>query len=196
MLCAMTAIRETAKSKTQPRRGWRAAMLLALCLAAAICPLVSAAVMAFHYDARSQIAFINAGSLTALFVSPLVALRSGKLRDFLVGPAVGLLAGFLDLKAMLWLCTTMGWSVIAAASLPVWGATLGLWIACGRKNWPGRTAVFAAIVIADLAARLLWMKLSPSIIFGDLELADWQWLIEAFVYSPVAVLLVLLAGRR
>lgn len=140
---------------------------------------------------------MNAASMTALLASPLVAFRTGRLRDLLIGPALGLAAGFLDLQAMLWLYAA-GCSINVAASVPVWGGILGLWIASGKQQWFSRLVVFSTITMSDLLMRIAWQVIWPRVLLSELDLEglwDWQWLLEAVVYVPVAVLSVLLASR-
>ncbi|HWB12240.1 MAG TPA: hypothetical protein VG826_23635 [Pirellulales bacterium] len=182
----------------EPRRLRRVAVVLLLAALAAVCPFLSAVVLASTGAKGSPSDWMNAGSITALFLAPLVALRTGRLRDFLIGPTVGLLAGFLDWRAMLWLYSTARWSVTVASNVPVWGGVLGLWIASGRRSWLGRGVVLSAIVAADLAMRVAWRVFWPKVWdhdFGSFELWERQWLIEAVVYSPAAVFSVLLASR-
>ncbi|HVX16138.1 MAG TPA: hypothetical protein VHC22_33440 [Pirellulales bacterium] len=197
----MTAIRDLSLGEKKPRRLLGVVGVLVLATLAAICPFLSAAVIHFSDVEMPQRQWMNAGGLTALLVSPLVALRTGRLRDFLVGPTVGLLAGFLDLKAMLWLYTTStaDWSIAAATNAPVWGGICGLWVASGRRHWLGWGATCLAIMSADLAMRLAWSVCGPILYdktfdVDTIELWQWWWLIEAVVYSPAAVLMVLLAG--
>lgn len=162
-------------------------------LAAAACPLMSAVILVLADDTGTDSAFLNAGSMTALLLAPLVVLRTRRLPDLLIGPTLGLLAGFLDLKTMLWLYTTAGWSLAATALVPVWGGTLGLWIGSNRPTWRSRIAVFAVVAVTDAGGRLMWMKLGAPLVIGDDMLAEWQWLIEALAYSPASVMVVLLA---
>jgi hypothetical protein len=178
----------------RPRHLLRALALMALCIAAILCPLLSAVAIMVAGDSPSQSAFINAGSLTALFLSPLIAVRTGRLRDFFVGPVFGLIAGFLDLEAMLWLYGA-GCSISVAACVPAWAATLALWTASARRCFLNSLLVFAVIVFADVASRIFWVLFGPPIVFGESVLVEWQELIEALVYAPAAFLTVLLAHR-
>lgn len=194
----MTETQGLPRGEKQPRRLLRVTIVVILATLAGICPFLSAVVIAFTDAETSPGHWMNAGSLTVLLLTPLVTLRTGRLRDLFIGPTVGLLAGFLDWKATLCLYGAARWSVTAAASVPVWGGIVGLWIASGRRSWLGRGVVFSAIVAADLAMRIAWRVFWPNVWhseFGSVELWEWQWLIEAIVYSPAAVLSVLLASR-
>ena len=182
------------RGKKTRRAVMRAAITGALCMIAGSCPILSAEIVRLAGGGTAS-EFLNAGSVTALLITPLVALRTGQLRDLLFGPTFALVAGFLDLKAMVWLYAVAGCSLAVAGTAPVWGATLASWTASTRRSWRGRVLVFLAIVIADAAGRVLWMTLGAIVVLDHHALAEWRWLLEGLAYSPAAILIVLLAAR-
>jgi hypothetical protein len=166
----------------------RKVALFSLCLLASVAPLFAALLFEVcpePYDAQP---ILTVGGLAAMAICPIVAFRTGRLRDLLLSPMVGVLAGLLDLRVMLWLDAVAGWPVAWASLMPNWGTVIGAWVALGRKSFAARMIVLAFIVLADGAARASWRSVSES-------WPDCPWLWEGMVYSPAAALAVLLAVR-
>lgn len=171
-----------------------AAILLALTLLTCFLLLVAEALTYADSASMDRHGFINLGSLTALLISPLVAFRTGRLRDYFWGPCVAFLAGYLDLQVVLWLFGSADWPAAFAAIVPTWGVVIGLWVAQSQCRVMRRRATFAAIVLADVGARAIW-TFDVGAAFDGRLLSDWSWLAEPIVYAPPAVLGVLLARR-
>ena len=177
------------------RRSARFAFALAaLCFLAALSPVVARLALEICSEPPEPRPYWNQGSLAAMFFCPLVALRTGRLRDLLLGPFVGLLAGALDLQAMLWLYRSANWSVLAVSLAPVWGCCIGGWVAFGQPNLAKSVVSFTAIVLADIGGRLLWRRLYEWEAWHSI-VRDWAPLLEPFAYSPTAIVAVLLAQR-
>lgn len=172
-----------------------AAMLLALTLLTCFLLLVADELTYADSASMDRHEFINLGSLTALMISPLVAFRTGRLRDYFWGPCVAFLAGYLDLHIVLWLFGSADWPLAFAAIVPTWGGVIGLWVARSQCTPPRRIAAFAVIVLADLGARAIW-TFDIGMAFDRRLLSEWSWLAEPMVYALPAVLAVLLAGRN
>lgn len=177
------------------RRSARSAFALAaLCFLAALSPVVARLALEFFPEPPEPRPYWNQGSLAAMFFCPLVALRTGRLRDLLLSPFVGLLAGALDLQAMIWLYRWAGWSVLAASLAPVWGCCMGGWVALGQPSRARSGLPFTALVLADVAGRLVWRGLCESGAWCSF-VGDWAPLLEPLAYMPTAILAVILAQR-
>lgn len=186
---------EKQRCLSRRRRLARSAFALAaLCFLAALSPVVARLALEVCPEPPEPRPYWNQGSLAAMFFCPLVALRTGRLRDLLLSPFVGLLAGYLDLEATLWLYRSANWSVLAASLAPVWGCCIGGWVAFGQSSRARSALSFAALVLADLAGRLVWRGLCESVVWCSL-VRDWSPLLEPFAYSPTAIVAVLLAQR-
>ena len=140
----------------------------------------------------SAVEMVSVGIPAGMVVAQLVGLRSLGLAGVLIGPFAGFAAGFLGLKLFSWLYGA-GVPLHWVALLPVWGALLGVWCAAPqRKVWP-IILVAAAAAAVDLASRGTSSLLMVSDSVQRVARGNWRWLIESLVYSPPAILVVLLA---
>ena len=112
-----------------------------------------------------------------------------------LGPAVGVAAGYLDLKVFTWLYTVADWPLSVTALLPVWGGLFGIWVCLSRKSWSARLAIIIAIAFVDFAARFVWTWAARSDVASTLLESNYRPLIEGLVYSPAAIMIVALTRR-
>ncbi|HEX5445380.1 MAG TPA: hypothetical protein VFW87_16260 [Pirellulales bacterium] len=168
--------------------------MTALCFLALVCPVVAGVLLEFCPKPDEPQPYWSLGSIAGLLVCGLVALRTGKLRDLLFCPLVGMLAGYFDLQAMVWLYRSAGFTVFSASLAPVWGACIGAWVALGQPSRVRSVVVLATIILADVAARLVWRWLCASESTHSI-IQDWEPLVAPLVYSPIAMLAVILARR-
>ena len=151
-----------------------------------------AAVMLSHWatktDTEAQV--WSSATICGVIIGLLVALKSGRINHLMFGPAFGLAAGMLDLRVAIGLYEQLGWSMSAAAYVPVWGFVLGTLVAWDRPSWRSRCLVVAVISGADFVSRWLWQQ---HFLTDWLEqTGQWRWLVSAAVFVATSVLAVLL----
>ncbi|MDP6116329.1 MAG: hypothetical protein QF437_27235 [Planctomycetota bacterium] len=165
--------------------GWGTAATLAGPLSAAVLHFVKKSGAEENIEQMSVL--IPAGTMVAM----LIGFRAWGLRGFLVGPPIGFLAGFLDLKLFLWLMEE-GHSVEWTALLPMWGLVLGIEAGCSRKGWAALVFVVLVASLADLSARWIWAEIFAAY---SGSVAPLRWLLESISISVPSVAAVLLTAE-
>lgn len=170
---------------------WSLAALAAPFLAALGCRLLGQAGLLRGSLAET----LGVGGLAGMLVGLLAGARSGLLPGWTLGPPVGFLAGHLDLTACTWLCAH-GWRPFHASLVPVWGLALGAAVALPRRRVRTIAAIALGAALAQTAANAAWFAFATSSWARAGGVQSALWILEAGVYAPPALVVVLATPTR
>ncbi len=162
-------------------------------LLALVAPMVIALAVSQHAaSAATPLISISVGVSAGLVAGALIGAKFGRLSDYLLGPAVGGLVGYLDLHAVRWLCGDLRWPIAIVDLLPIWGLGIGIWAAMSRFGWIRTPAVIVVVTLVDFLSRVTWITLTYNLeIIPTIHI-----LLGSLVYCLPAAASVLLAARR
>mgnify|MGYP006969345135 CR=1 FL=1 len=158
-------------------------------------PMVAAFVVQQLPSDSPRLEIFSVGILAGLLVGQLIGLRRGGLAALILCPAMGFLAGFVDLKAFQLACLYV--AITTAALLPFWGLMIGVAAAWSRRHWRRGLVIVAVITAIDFASRYAWhCGFEWESWTGFLASSSKRWLLESLVYSPTALTATMLAIPR
>ncbi len=178
----------------QDRRITRWTLTAGLCLAVISAPFAANALAYLILQPIDRLSTVSVGFVTGMAVGQIIGIRRGGLSSFLIGPALGLLIGYLDLKGFIWLYMFAAVPLMIASVIPIWGTGFAIWVASYRKSWRQRTAVACTIGLLSLLSIGVWTTLG---LFGILEpLGSRVVFLEPLVFVAPALAAVLLTVPR